>query len=230
MKTSFRIILIEILLVMVVMSSGYSMNIEESIVVKMFDKYQLDKEYYEIEVLSHRFSNIEIESDQISIRPMTEKDPIGLFTVAITVKQENQDVISSQVRLRIKRFAEVITVNDRIKRNKKISSDLLELQRKEITNLKEKPITDINEVLGLRFSRNLKRGQILTTASVETFPDVIRGREINIVYFVGLCKISALGVVLQEGRAGDYIKVKNKSSGKIIIARVVDNSAVAVDL
>lgn len=44
----------------------------------------------------------------------------------------------------------------------------------------------------------------------------------------GLCRITAAGVALQSGMAGDYVKVKNKGSGKIILARVVDGTAVAV--
>ena len=45
----------------------------------------------------------------------------------------------------------------------------------------------------------------------------------------GLCRITSAGVSLQSGMAGDYVKVKNKGSGKIILARVVDGAAVAVD-
>ena len=66
-------------------------------------------------------------------------------------------------------------------------------------------------------------------STMEQVPDVESGREVSIVYNAGPCRISALGVVLQKGMAGDYIKVKNKSSGKIVLARVVDESAVAVD-
>ena len=87
----------------------------------------------------------------------------------------------------------------------------------DVTNMVEQPVTLIEDVVGLRTKRNLRRGDILTFKSVELIPD-------------GVCRISATGVVMQEGMAGDYIKVKNKSSGKMVIARVVDAGAVAVDL
>ena len=56
-----------------------------------------------------------------------------------------------------------------------------------------------------------------------------RPTRLSFVYIDGLCRITATGVALQSGMAGDYVKVKNKGSGKIILARVVDGTAVAVD-
>ena len=65
--------------------------------------------------------------------------------------------------------------------------------------------------------------------ALERIPDIERGRDVAIVYIEGMCRISADGRTMQSGQAGDYIKVKNKTSGKIILARVVDATAVAVD-
>ena len=87
----------------------------------------------------------------------------------------------------------------------------------------------MEEIEGYRTKRNLRRGTILTTAAIEPIPDIEAGRELSIVYIGGLCRITTAGVALQSGMAGDYVKVKNKGSGKIILARVVDGTAVAVD-
>ena len=42
-------------------------------------------------------------------------------------------------------------------------------------------------------------------------------------------EITIPGKALQAGVAGDYIKIRNETSGKIIIARVVNTSSVAID-
>ena len=117
----------------------------------------------------------------------------------------------------------------RIRRNEVLTPEKLTLQRMDITSLQEQPIQSVQDIEGYRSKRNLSLGRIVTLSAVEPVPDIEVGREVSIVYDDGFCNIAAPGKVLQNGWAGDYIKVKNKTSGKIILARVVDETVVAVD-
>jgi flagella basal body P-ring formation protein FlgA len=194
------------ILVMVASVLTVSARVDDATIIdKVRQTYDLDSVDYQIEILSN------------TMRDTKETDG-------------DRKIASGQVRLRISRFMDVVVVNDKIKRHAVLTDDLFAVKRMDVTTLREQPITSINDVLGLRAKRNLKLGQILTSKAVELIPDVEPGREVAIVYTNGLCRISATGVVMQEGMAGDYIKVKNKSSGKMVIARVVDHGAVVVDL
>ncbi len=196
----------------------------------LFDEFNLDSEFYEIEILSNKIKTKKLSEFDLIITPLTLKEPLGLYTVLVKIYQGDKHIETSQVRTRIRKFAIVVTAIDKISRNDEITNEMIDIQRTEVTTLKEKAITNPEDILGFRAKRNIRKGQIVTTGSVETFPDVVRGKEVAIVYIEGSFKVSTIGKVLQEGRAGDYIKVKNKSSGKIVIARVVDGRSVAIDM
>ena len=196
----------------------------------LFDEFNLDPEFYEIEILSNKIKTKKLSEFDLIITPLTYQEPLGLYTVLVKIYQGDKHIETSQVRTRIRKFAIVVTAIDKISRNDEITNEMIDIQRTEVTTLKEKAITNPEDIFGFRAKRNIHKGQIVTTGSAETFPDVVRGKEVAIVYIEGSFKVSTIGKVLQEGRAGDYIKVKNKSSGKIVIARVVDGRSVAIDM
>ncbi|MDF1543635.1 MAG: flagellar basal body P-ring formation chaperone FlgA [bacterium] len=192
--------------------------------------YELNPNEFEVEVKSNRLGDVDLSETTFEFEPLTQRDPLGLFTVAVTLTGTDDKSRSGQVRFYVHQFQEVLVMTDKVQRSQEITSDKLELRRTEITNLKEQPVTDKNQLIGMRAARNLRMGAILTANGLEQTPDIESGHEISIVISDGLCRIEARGVALQNGVAGDYIKVKNRSSGKILIARVVDSRAVAIDL
>jgi flagella basal body P-ring formation protein FlgA len=138
-------------------------------------------------------------------------------------------VSRGQVRFRVRRYASVVVAAEKILRHDLLTADRLVVERLDVTNLVERPVRDIDELSGMRAKRNLRKGTILTAAAVEPLPDVESGHRVTVVYDDGRCRVSAAGVALQSGVTGDYVKVKNESSGKIIVAKVVDESTVAID-
>ncbi len=201
----------------------------DAIVKKMFAMYELDPEWYEIELLNHPFRTAEVDVGVITLRPLSQKEPLGLFSVMVTITDNGEAVEHGQVRMKIRRYADVLTAGDRFRRHDVIDAEGVVLKRMDVTSLIDKPLTALDQLTGKRAKRNINRGAILTTAAMEAVPDIEKGREVRIVYADGLCQVLTTGVVMQTGMAGDYIKVKNKTSGKIIVARVIDDTAVAVD-
>jgi len=127
------------------------------------------------------------------------------------------------------RYESVLVLTDRIRRHETLGPEKFALKEMDVTSLREKPITSATSLADMRTRRNLRRGDILTSGDIEPIPDIESGRDVTIVYSSGLCRITTEGRTLQSGMAGEYVKVKNKSSCKIIIARVVNGTAVAVD-
>lgn len=214
-------------------SIGFGSDLEnrnQYITDYLFDEFNLDTEFYEIEILSNKIKTKKLADYNLEITHLTRKEPLGLYSVLIKIYKDEKLIETKQVRTRIRKFAMVVMAIDKISRKDEITSDLIEIQRTEVTTLQEKAILSPEEILGQRAKRNIRKGQIITTGAVETFPDVERGNEVEIVYIEGSFKVSTVGQVLQDGRAGDYIKVKNKASGKIVIVRVVDSRSVAIDL
>ncbi len=201
----------------------------EAIIERMFEMYKIDRTSHTIELLSNPFKSAEVTPDEIALRPLTAREPLGLFSAIVTISEGGQKLEQQQVRMKIRRFAEVLVATDRIGSREEINSDRVTTRRMDITTLAELPIFSHDQLAGYRAKRNIRRGKIITAAALELIPDVERGTEVTVIYSDGLCRITTSGIALQTGVAGDYIKVKNKGTKKVIIARVVDGTAVAID-
>jgi flagella basal body P-ring formation protein FlgA len=229
MKRGYLKAIIPILLVPIIGTHPGAATLDDAIIDKMMSMYALDSNSYRLEVLSNPLKTAEAESQNVLLRPLSPKEPLGLFSVMVQLFDNGTEIESGQVRLKIKRFADVVVTLDKIRRHEELAADQVTLRRSEVTNLREQPFYLVDQLSGLRARRNLSRGSILTSGDVEPVPDIDVGREVTIVYSDGLCRITARGTAMQAGTAGDYIKVKNKAGGKIILVRVIDEGAVALD-
>ncbi len=221
-----------IALILITMSFGaasFAATTDEAIVEKMSAMFDLDPGRYRIELLSNPLKTGDVSVDQIALRPLSQKEPLGLYSVMASVTVDGEVLESGQVRMRIKKYESVLVLTDRIRRHETLGPEKFALKEMDVTSLREKPITSATSLADMRTRRNLRRGDILTSGDIEPIPDIESGRDVTIVYSSGLCRITTEGRTLQSGMAGEYVKVKNKSSCKIIIARVVNGTAVAVD-
>ena len=229
MKKLSATLILTLVVILTLTPASESVTCEQAIQAKVAAMYDLDTNWYRVEVLSHSLKSAEVNPQQLTLRPLSQKEPLGLFSMMADLKIDGERLESGQVRLKIRKYADVLVLLDNVRRSDPVTVEQLTLQRMEVTTLRERPLIEPSELVGNRAKRNLKRGNILTARDLEPIPDVEFGRDVAIVYIDGLCRISTEGKALQSGLAGEYIKVKNKSSGKIILARIVDATAVAVD-
>ena len=227
MKILYTNFLISLLIVCSLSANTRTVN--DAIVEQMFDNFSLDTTTYEIEILSNGLKKKELDKEEISIKPLTLKDPLGLFTVIVTIFENNEKVEASQVRMRIKKFDSVLITSDRLKRKTQLTTSNTTVQKVEVTNLRSKPFYSLKETEGYRLKGTIQKSIPITSNMLEKIPDIVSGRETTIVYSGSVFKITADGIALQSGCEGDFIKVKNKTSKKIIVARVIDAHHVAVD-
>jgi flagella basal body P-ring formation protein FlgA len=202
---------------------------DRQVVEWVFQTWQLDRDDYEIEVLSDFLEDLS-EGTRIEIdRPLSQKEPLGLFTLLVDIHAEDEPPRSAQVRLRVRSFADVLVSADRLSSRDIIDEDSFVLERVDITDLREQPVTSMDDVLGYRLTRNLRRGAVLTMRAVEPFPDMEQNASVTIVFTAGLCTVTARGQSLQDGYIGETVRVKNEASGKIIRAEVADSHTVILE-
>jgi len=206
-----------------------ALDSKEAVVEKMYTDFNLDPEFYRIEVQASQLDDELTEPFELELKPLSRKAPLGLFTVIVTVTRDGEQLDKGQVRLEIRKFAEVLVTTGKIRRHEILTEEKITLKMMDITSLPEQPVISLETVNGYRSRRNLSIGRIVTLSAVEPVPDIEVGREVSIICSNGLFSVKASGKALQDGWAGDYVKVKNENSGKIVLARVVDESAVVVD-
>lgn len=206
-----------------------SATLTDAVRAYLQDTWRLNMAEHEIEFLSTQIKIDSLGEHILELRPLTQGEPRGLFTLMAELKDQGKLIGRGQIRLRIRKFAEVLVARDRLPRHSKLIRADFEIKRVEITSLREQPVRQIKSMSAFRLKRNLSRGNILTLRSIEPVPDIDVGREVSILFSGRLFQISAPGRALQAGAIGDIVKVKNLSSGRIVRARVLDKNTVTIE-
>ncbi|MET3518691.1 flagellar basal body P-ring formation chaperone FlgA [Mesorhizobium abyssinicae] len=84
------------------------------------------------------------------------------------------------------------------------------------------------ELQGKVAKRTLLPGRYIPTAAIRDAWLVEQGAAVQIYFTAGALTISASGVTLQPGAAGDLVKVRNVDSGKIISGTVMGDGTIMV--
>ena len=109
----------------------------------------------------------------------------------------------------------------------------------EIASLKEvtlKPGKIIPPAVSIRAAdiegkvakRTLLPGRYIPTASLREAWLVEQGAAVQITYVSGVLTISASAVTLQSGAAGDFVRVRNIDSGKVLSGVVMADGSIRV--
>jgi flagella basal body P-ring formation protein FlgA len=83
-------------------------------------------------------------------------------------------------------------------------------------------------VIGKMARRTLLPGATIPLAGIDVPRLVVNGAQVNLIYVDGGLSISAVGMALQDGAAGDAVKVRNDDSGVTITGVVQPDGAVRV--
>ncbi len=228
MKSIRQILAIEIMVAMMLGVTTRAESGDERIKQEILRHCHLDSQWYQVEILSSQLKAQSLGAETITLKPLSQKEPLGLYTVQVTVMRQDTVVETGQVHAKIHKFADVLVTEDNLQRFQTLSPDKLSSRRMDVTALIEPPVHSFDDLAGMRLKRNVTRGQILTSGAIESIPDIEVGREVSIVCSNDRIMITAAGQALERGSAGSYVKVRNKSSGRIVVARVVDPSTVII--
>ena len=209
--------------------SAFAVDTDEALLQQFREQFQLDAETYEIGILSNRLKTRMVNPVDLSLRPLTQQEPLGLFSLLVEIARDGTVIERGQVRLRIKKFADVLVATDKIGHHQLVSEQQFELKRTDVTSLREQPVVSFAELTGYRAKRNLRMGSILTTGAIEPVPDIDVGGEVTIVFSGDWGTITVPGQVMETGRIGDRVRVRNCASGKILLATVISGKSVEVN-
>jgi flagella basal body P-ring formation protein FlgA len=83
-------------------------------------------------------------------------------------------------------------------------------------------------VVGKMARRTLLPGRPIPLAAIDNPRLVAIGAQVRIVYFDGGLQIVTSGAALQDGAAGDFVKVRNSDSGIVVSGVVQPDGAVRI--
>ena len=140
------------------------------------------------------------------------------FTVNFWVdgKQIRKIPISGKISVSL----EVVKAAKKISKGELISEGDLVFLSENLTGRIKNAVTSLEEVIGKRALRSIQSGQFITPRMIEDPPLVRKGKRVLIKAEDKSIRVTTLGKVLEDGRAGDEVRVINLSSGKEIFATV----------
>lgn len=164
------------------------------------------------------------------IEPKYYSDLIGKISLTIFFDVNGQLEKRLLVFARVEVVEKVVLARNLISRGQLIQRSDLELCALELSQIKGQPLTDIEMLSGKRASRHIYPKQVILENDVEIPPVVKRGDKVKIVVYFSNLTATARGVVRENGRIGDKIKVVNIDSKKSLYATVIDHKTVRIDL
>ncbi|MCP5144826.1 MAG: flagellar basal body P-ring formation protein FlgA [Gammaproteobacteria bacterium] len=109
-----------------------------------------------------------------------------------------------------------------------LSPDMLAVARRSVAGLTSGYFTDVAQVTGWIPRRALSPDTVLSTGQLQPPKLVKRGETVTINAVGAAIAVSANGLALRDGRAGERIPVKNLSSSRVIEAMVTGRSMVQI--
>lgn len=105
-----------------------------------------------------------------------------------------------------------------------------QLEEVKVTNPNLMPgyVQDISAIDGLITKKTLLPGRIILVSALREPYLVSRGSAVRLVFQNGSLRITASGTPLQDGAAGELIRVRNIDSGVIVAGTVMEDGTVRV--
>jgi len=87
-------------------------------------------------------------------------------------------------------------------------------------------VLTLDSVLGKVAKRDIRAGEVVKERDLEPNFVVKRGRPVRIIYEANGIHVELPAIALENGAVGDIIKVRNVSTGKVIVCKVIGENTV----
>jgi flagellar basal body P-ring formation protein FlgA len=157
-----------------------------------------------------------------------DDDVLGRLALKVDVYHDNQRYKTLYPVFKVDVRTKVIVTKRWIKHKEVLSWNNLILKDTGLAGLSPKAVFNFEDVSGKVAKVSLPQGKVLSQHHVEV-PDLIKRKQmISLVLKDSKIMAQARGIALADGKLGEYIKVKNIDSGKVVYGQVKDASTVLI--
>lgn len=158
----------------------------------------------------------------------TKITPQMLIPMTITENGQDRGTIVMSVRIEI--FKEIVVAKKDIEKNSVINENDVETARKEVTILPPYYVTNIKDVVSHTAKIKVPQGSIVYSTMVKLPPVVQKGSTVKIQVSGENVFVSAQGIALEDGQAGQTIKIRRADSKDTLDVQVINSGVVEVKL
>jgi len=153
---------------------------------------------------------------------------LGSSSFSIVFQIDGKTVKNCTIRGKLEAMAEVVTARANMRKGTIITADQLKITRLDISRI-DKPYLAIDHVVGMQAKRTIRAGKPIDSRNVELRPVIKKGEPVKIIANKGSLQISTNGIAIMDGRPGQFIRVKNINSSKLIYCKVDSPGIVSVE-
>lgn len=170
-----------------------------------------------------------VPSGEISLSlGKTERAADGAHSAELLATSQTGSASTVKVKLYVDSFNEVLIASRAVARGEILREGDFERARLNIRSVPARAAVDEADVLGLEAKRAISAGRIIQSEDLK-LPNLIQaGKQITLKYEKGRLVATVLVIALESGAAGDYIRVRNEDSKKVLTAKVVSEGLVEV--
>lgn len=149
-------------------------------------------------------------------------------TVTISVNANEQAVSKVVLKFNVKLYSQVAVAARHVDVHEIFTEDSLRYERMDTGRISAGFVTDTSKIIGRMARRAITPGMVILDSMVNKPMLVKRGNVVVLVALLGNLEVTASGQAMQDGYEGQLIRIKNASSNKIVLGKVVDKNRVQV--
>lgn len=204
--------------------------------VSFFDK--ILQELIQEKIADNRI-NVEVEYDSKSRSNFLHQEQDNRIKTVV-IEKLNPDNSSFKAKIvyiddsfeyllgRYVAYASVAVASKYIKFGDIIQLDDVKDLKIRIDSIKNADFVSSNEIVGMQAKKYISISSIIRKMDAANPPVIKNNDPINIVYSSGVINLKTNGVALSPGAVGDVIKVKNTTSGAVLLGQIVNKNTVRI--
>lgn len=185
----------------------------------------------EVSNFSFTPTSITMPPGVMTCRIVNQLQPEYLGRKVLTMALLSDGVEIERVKMQgdIELFDDVVIVKKNIGRATVLTEEDVQVQRRNITMLGNNLLQDLDAVLGKRLKTAMRAGEVLLASAIENTPVIKRGDLVTIMAESRGLSVAVSGEAKSAGAPGEVVRVKNLTSRREVLARVVDSQTVKVE-
>ncbi|MGF1605820.1 MAG: flagellar basal body P-ring formation chaperone FlgA [Rhodothalassiaceae bacterium] len=164
----------------------------------------------------------------LRIEHLNFNDRSGRFTATLVTPAGGGREARTSVSGMAEQMTELPVLAARLAPGEVISDADLDWIRMPVRRVNRGAITHAEDLVGMSLKRRVATGQVLRAMDIEQPRMIERGQLVAMVVRSGPMTLTATGRALESGGEGDWIRIQNVSSHRVVEGRVIGPNEVAV--
>ena len=151
---------------------------------------------------------------------------VGNFSVPVEVVSQGRVEHRCIVSVKVRTFDTVLVAARQLGRHENLKSSDVRREKLETTSLKSVPLREDRQLVGLRTTRIINAGCVLTGDLTQAVPDVLQGSPVTLLVKGRNFRLSLDAVAKEDGVRGRHVMVQRVGGTARLQATVLDPKTV----